>query len=1044
MPEQPGEDRFDASRRRSMLSNAGIAAVRSLMQRSPIHWLVLCGGLLVAGIAVGTAITVSNFRERAIATSEHQLENTVRVLARHFDQQFEELSRIQRSIETYMRTVGVKTPEDFSRMMSGEDVHEMLRSQTGDSYTGNLTLVNAEGKLINSSTDWPASGTDVSDRSYFETLKIDPSPNREILAPVLSRETGTWKTLFVRRVTGSNGEFLGLVTRGVEPEQFERFFSTVAFGKNSAISMFHNNGTLLARYPHMKRTIGQNFKRGPLLQAIDITGNHATLRVKSPVDGLDRLGSIHKMRDFPISIVATTTMDTALADWREQTRFLIGVASLCALIIAAILFLIVRQLSRQHRASRDQLTVEKQRLDTAINNMSQGLLLFDSSERLIVCNGRYIEMYGLSPEVLKPGCTFREAIEHRQATGSFNGDIDEYCRDTLRNTAREHVVVIKTTDGRSVQITNRPVKGGGWVATHEDITERENLERERDRDRAFLNRIIDHIPTQITVKDVRNRRYVLTNSVAEAQFGAPRDAIIGGTAYDHFDRDMADKITQADDDALKSRDGQFLDDLQWDINGAGPRFITSQRIVIRDRNDEPRYLINVVDDITERKLSDNRIRHLAHYDALTDLPNRALFHEQLDQQIKLIGRGEQFAVLYIDIDEFKSINDSLGHAVGDELLKGVAERLRKCVMETDFIARLGGDEFAIVQTAIRGANDVTDLVMRIYGEIRTPYECLGHQLSTDASIGIALAPQDGTDLDQLLKNADLAMYGAKADGRRTYRFFEPEMDAHAKNRRQLELDLRRIITDSEFCEGGFEVHYQPLVSLGDDTVTGCEALLRWRHPERGMISPAEFIPVAEETGLIGELGEWVLATACAEAATWPDQVKIAVNVSPVQFRSHGLPLKVASVLAASGLAAQRLELEITEAVLIRDDEIALAILHQLRAIGVRIALDDFGTGYSSLSYLQRFPFDKIKIDRCFVNDIVELDGSSSIVQAVVNIAAARNMTTTAEGVETAPQREALRALGCNEMQGYLFSAARPAEAIRELLRPHAQAMIAVA
>jgi diguanylate cyclase (GGDEF)-like protein len=1042
MPEQLGKGIGDDGRR-SMLSNAGIAAIRSLVQRSPIHWLVLCGGLLIAGIAIGTAITVNNFRERALSTSEHQLENTVLLLARHFDQQFEELSRIQRSIETYMQTVGVNTPSDFARIMAGEAVYQMLRTQTGDSHTGNLTLVAANGRVVNSSLSWPSQPIDVSDRFFFQELKVDPSPNREILAPVLSRVTGTWKTLFVRRITGANGEFLGLVTRGVEPAQFERFFSTVTFGENSAISMFHNDGTLLARYPHARRMIGRNFRHGPLLKSIAITGNHATLRVTSPVDGLDRLGAIHRLRDFPISIVATTTVTAALADWREQTRFLIGVASLCALVIAAILFLIVRQLSRQHRASREQLSAEKQRLDTAINNMSQGLLMFDASERLIVCNRRYIEMYGLSADIIKPGCTFREAIAHRQATGSFGGDLDEYCRDTLGNTGHQHVVVINTTDGRSIQITNRPVIGGGWVATHEDITERQNLEKERDRDRAFLNRIIDHIPTQITVKSIQNRRYVLANSVAESQFRKTRNEIIGGTAHDVFENGLADKITAADEAALNSPDGHFLDDVKWDL-GAGTRFITARRIIIRDRNDEPQYLINLVDDITERKLSSDRMVHLAHYDALTDLPNRALFHEQLERELKRINRGEQFAVLYIDIDEFKGINDSLGHAVGDELLKGVAARLRQCVRETDFVARLGGDEFAVVQTAIRNADDVTDLVNRIYDEIREPYECLGHQISTDASIGIAMAPRDGSNLEQLLKNADLAMYGAKAAGRRTYRFFEPEMDARAKTRRQLELDLRRIIADCEFCEGGFEVHYQPLVSLRDNRVTGCEALLRWRHPERGMISPAEFIPVAEETGLIAELGEWVLATACAEAATWPDHIKIAVNVSPVQFRSHSLPLKVASVLASSGLSPHRLELEITEAVLIRDDEIALAILHQLRAIGVRVALDDFGTGYSSLSYLQRFPFDKIKIDRCFIDDIVQSDGSASIVQAVVNIATARNMTTTAEGVETAAQREALRALGCTEMQGYLFSAAKPAEAIGELLRPSIKGLVAVA
>jgi predicted signal transduction protein with EAL and GGDEF domain len=300
-------------------------------------------------------------------------------------------------------------------------------------------------------------------------------------------------------------------------------------------------------------------------------------------------------------------------------------------------------------------------------------------------------------------------------------------------------------------------------------------------------------------------------------------------------------------------------------------------------------------------------------------------------------------------------------------------------------------------------------------------------VNTNASIGIALASRDGIDMEKLLMNADLAMYSAKAAGRRTYRFFEPEMDVRIKARRSLEMDLRQAI-----IEGGFEIYYQPIVSLQSNQVSGCEALLRWHHPQRGMISPADFIPVAEDTGLINQLGEWVLTTACMEAATWPDHVKLAVNVSPVQFRSDTLALKVVAALAASGLSANRLELEITEAVLIRDDVAALAILHQLRALGVRIALDDFGTGYSSLSYLQRFPFDKIKIDRCFIKDIAEPSGAPCIVQAVVSIAVTRHITTTAEGVETEQQREILRALGCTQLQGYLFSSAKPATEIRRL------------
>jgi diguanylate cyclase (GGDEF)-like protein len=390
--------------------------------------------------------------------------------------------------------------------------------------------------------------------------------------------------------------------------------------------------------------------------------------------------------------------------------------------------------------------------------------------------------------------------------------------------------------------------------------------------------------------------------------------------------------------------------------------------------------------------------------------------------------NRQLAVLYIDIDEFKSVNDSLGHMIGDELLKSVAASLAACARKSDFVARLGGDEFAIVQTGIEDTDDVMMLVSRIFEAIRIPYQCLGHQVTTDASIGIALAPRDGSDIDQILKNADLAMYAAKAAGRRTYRFFEAEMEAEVRARRSLEMDLRQALVD-----GGFEVYYQPCLSLQTNAITGCEALVRWRHPQRGMISPAEFVPLAEDTGLINQLGEWVLTTACKEAASWPGNIRLAVNVSPVQFRSGTLALKVMAALAASGLAADRLELEITEAVLIRDDEAALAVLHDLRAIGVRIALDDFGTGYSSLSYLQRFPFDKIKIDRCFITDIAEPEGSSSIVQAVVTIAADRRMTTTAEGVETEQQRDLLRELGCSEMQGYLFSPPKPAAEIRPLL-----------
>jgi diguanylate cyclase (GGDEF)-like protein len=575
------------------------------------------------------------------------------------------------------------------------------------------------------------------------------------------------------------------------------------------------------------------------------------------------------------------------------------------LALAAVLAVIAGLLVRRDRLTDQRLTAERRQLSIAVNNIPQGLVLYDASARIIICNQPYLDMFGLSPEVAKPGCTMQRLIAHRKETGSFDGDVDAFCNAIIQSVSLGKATrqIAEAPGGRAIEIINRPLKSGGWVAT--------------------------------------------------------------------------------------------------------------------------------IEDITQRRRAEEKIAHLAHYDGLTELPNRILFRERLEQSLQAIRPDEQLAVLYIDIDEFKSINDALGHPVGDELLKAAAERLRDCLGETDVAARLGGDEFAVIQAAIKELSETTALVDRIHAAIRQPFECMGHLITTDASIGIALAPGDGVDLDQLLKNADLALYGAKGDGRRTYRFFEAGMEHRAKARRSLELELRQAIGD-----GGFEAHYQPVVNLEDGKVSSCEALLRWRHPERGMISPAEFIPVAEDSGLINELGLWVLNTACTEAAAWPDHVRVAVNVSPIQFRSQSLALKVAAALAASGLAANRLELEITEAVLIRDDDVALDMLHQLRDLGVRIALDDFGTGYSSLSYLQRFPFDKIKIDRSFIKDIDGPGASSAIVQAVVNIAAASNMTTTAEGVETEQQRDLLRILGCTEMQGFLFSPAIPADEVRRLLLSH--------
>ncbi|MGC2779527.1 MAG: EAL domain-containing protein [Bradyrhizobium sp.] len=870
---------------------------------SPIRWLVGGGLTLIFAIAIGATIMADSFRQRALDSATRELENTVLLLARHFDQQMEDLSAIQRDLANYVRQSQIDTSARFREQLGTAAVNAMLKGKLSAlTYVGGVSIFDSDGNLINSASSWPVPPVNVADRSYFKRLKTDPTSPQMLIEPVVSRVSGTLVAVIVLKLTGANGEFLGVISRSLEPVNVERFFASVALGPDAAISMMHRDGTLLARYPRHQGMIGQNYQDAPIFRQI-LAGDGTTTGIfSSPVDGEHRIGASHRLTSYPLIVTATTTVSAALADWREQMRFLIGVGVGSAVLIAAMLYVVVRRLLSDHEASNLRLTLEKERLDKAVNNMTQGLLMFDASERLVIGNQRYIDMYGLSVDVVKPGCSFRDLIAHRKASGSLAGDDREYAEAILRDVGRKKSQIIETPDGRSIQIVNEPIAGGGWLATHEDIT--------------------------------------------------------------------------------------------------------------------------------ERRRSEQQITHLAHYDALTDLPNRTLFHERLKQELAGVSDGRRLALHYIDIDEFKGVNDSLGHLIGDELLKSVAASLSACVGGAGFVARLGGDEFAVVQTAVRNHEDVEQLIEDILAAIRAPRDCLGHQLTADASIGVALIPEHGTDLDQIMKNADLAMYAAKAAGRRTWRFFEPAMDAQVKARHQLEVDLRQAITDNQL-----EVYYQPCVSLQDDRIVGCEALVRWKHPTRGNVSPAEFIPIAEDTGLINELGDQVLHAACSEAATWPDDIRLAVNVSPVQFKSGTLALKVANALATSGLSARRLELEITEAVLIRDDD-ALDTLHQLRALGVSIALDDFGTGYSSLSYLQRIPFDKIKIDRCFVKDITESEGSASIVQAVVNIAAIRKMSTTAEGVETEAQRQVLKRLGCSEMQGYLFSPPKPAADVRKLFAAH--------
>jgi diguanylate cyclase (GGDEF)-like protein len=434
------------------------------------------------------------------------------------------------------------------------------------------------------------------------------------------------------------------------------------------------------------------------------------------------------------------------------------------------------------------------------------------------------------------------------------------------------------------------------------------------------------------------------------------------------------------------------------------------------------------EDITVRQQAEESIAFMAHHDALTKLPNRLLFRERMEHAIALAGRGTEFAVICIDLDNFKQVNDTLGHPIGDGLLVAVSNRLRSCIREIDTVARLGGDEFAIIQLGVRQPEDSESLASRITGAFSQPFDVDGHQVMAGASIGVTVAPSDSVSYETLMRDADIALYLAKTEGRGTVRFFEPEMDARIHIRRMLELDLQNAITRNEF-----ELYYQPVVSLITNKLIGFEALLRWHHPVQGFVSPLDFIPVAEETGMIVPIGEWVLRTACIEAATWSADLTIAVNLSPVQFKHGDIIATLQAALAASGLRPDRLELEITESVFLRDTVGTMKALHQLRAMGIGVSLDDFGTGYSSLSYLHSFPFNKIKIDQSFVRDLMTNKESMSIVGAVTGLGTSLGIKTTAEGVETLEQLNKLRAKGCTEGQGYFFSRPRPANELPSII-----------
>jgi diguanylate cyclase (GGDEF)-like protein len=700
---------------------------------------------------------------------------------------------------------------------------------------------------------------------------------------------------------------------------------------------------------------------------------------------------------------------------------------------------VTAQVEAQWMADLREKTLADQnmRFDAALAHMPHGLSMYDAEWRLLICNERYREMYDMPAALTRPGTTFQAIIKYREQCGVVPADgssdhVDE-ALEAVR-AGRERVQTYRLPNGRVISVHQSPMPNGGFVTTHQDITVDIARLEAIEANQALLAKqnlrfeaAVNNMSQGLCMFD-RDERLVICNEPYAALYRLPPERVVPGTPLaqileyrfangsrpkeggDAFARKGRELISQGGSDKIE-------------VEMEDGRTIAIQHHPVADGG-----WVSTHEDVTEQRRIEARVRHLARHDALTDLPNRVLLREEMEKLEARIQRQETVAVFCLDLDNFKAVNDTLGHTVGDRVLVEVAERLRAASRETDTVARLGGDEFAILVQALDGPRGASVLAERIVRSIAAPMQVGGHQIMIGTSIGIAMAPMDGTSAEALLQHADMALYRAKAEGRGNYHFFEKGMDEAMQHRRLLEQGLKLAL-----ARGEFRLVYQPLMSLTENRVCCLEALLRWDHPERGLISPMEFIPVAEETGVITAIGEWVLQEACRTAAGWPEQVRVAVNLSPVQFKKRGLVESVRAALEAAQLQPSRLELEVTETLLLVEAEATLETLHRLRELGVRISMDDFGTGYSSLSYLRAFPFDKIKIDRSFMNGLSPKQDSMAIIKAVIGLGQSLGMATTAEGIETEEQLAAVREQGCSEAQGYLFSPPLPASGVDALL-----------
>jgi diguanylate cyclase (GGDEF)-like protein len=900
-----------------------------------------------------------------------------------------------------------------------------------------LGIVGADGFIKQSSKGPLANPIYVGDRAHFKFQAGTTADELFISAPVRGHISGKLAIELTRRLTKPDGIFDGMVGSSLDVQILEKFFSSLDIGRGGVVSLVGLDGVVRARGggdPNSENFTGVSIINSPMFSALrQAQDGHYwnTTNSSARFDNIIRLMSYRTVTGLPLVAVVGIPKEGIFRQSDETLRHYV----LAGIVLTAIVLVVMvlgaggraRVLSTNAELQSSKKSIEQSNLllHTALANMSHGLSMFDRDLRLIMCNDRYVEMYDLGPELIKPGTTLRSILEARVSTKLSREDAQRFVRARLEDVVagNSRYIENKLSDDRTIAVNFQAMADGGWVAIHHDITERKITERALidsadalKQSNARFAAALQNMSQGLCMIDAE-QRILVANERYRQIYNLSEDLVKPGTSLGQIIEYRAASGNYNGPDPAEYIAAQFRNSTDIEKLGSG-RVVMILRHAMADG-----CWLTTHEDITERWRTETRVAYLAHHDALTGLANRPSLVDKIEDACsRYRWRSEEFNVLMVDLDRFKQVNDTFGHPSGDELLKQVADRLKGTLRETDVLARLGGDEFAIIQADDSKQTDAAAaLADKIITLIAAPFSIDGIDVGIGASIGIALAPEHGTHADDLLKKADLALYHAKSSGRNRYAIFESALGQAAVEKHTLENELRRALARNEF-----EVHYQPVVDSHTLKMRGAEALIRWRHPERGLIPPDQFIPLAEESGTILQIGEWVLETACKEAVKWPSSVKVAVNLSAVQLRSSSLLDYVMCVLVETGLPPERLELEVTETALIEHGADCMALLHKLKNLGITVALDDFGTGYSSLNQLTMFPFDKIKIDKSFTRNMTNRADCAAIISAVLALAHSLDIETTAEGVEKEDQLRILRMAGVSTVQGYLIQRPCPA------------------